>query len=115
MGQDLTDATILVREGTDPRYLWRQYFVVTDERVAVVHMTPALWGGWKFHWTDIRGADDWGTQSREQIVAYMFHWCTDGLTRHASDLDAGFRAKLLAKAEHAITWVPLEQLHAGAM
>jgi len=93
MAQVDTAPAILVREGKG----WRQYMVVSDARVAIVHMTPALWEGWKFDRVEIQGPDDWGTLTRDQIVAWKFSG-DDGLTKIAPDL-GGFRDKLLERAK----------------
>lgn len=92
---------ILVREGGGgtTRYpQWRQYMVVSDERVATVHMKPAMLGGWNFDKVDIQKGDDWPDMSRDQIVAYKMR-DDDGKTKVADDLDSSFRQKLLAKAD----------------
>lgn len=86
--------TILMREGDG----WRQYMVVSDERVAIVHMTPALIAGWNFVRVDKQGSADWPGMSRDAIVAWKLA-NNDGLTR-VVDLasDSGFRARLIARA-----------------
>jgi hypothetical protein len=85
--------TILMREGKD----WRQYLLVGDERVLVVHMVPALWGGWKFQHVDKQFASDWPNMSRESIVAWKMR-ADDGLTS-AAKLDDEFRERLIKYAE----------------
>lgn len=88
----MADFTVLVREGMG----WRQYLVVTDRRVAVVEMVPALWGGWNFQRVTIQDGDAW-TMSREHIVAWkMAH--DDGRTSICGELPQEFRAKLLDRA-----------------
>lgn len=86
---------ILVAEGTNPGYMWRQYHVITDGRCAIVEMLPALCpGGWNFHRVWMSGADDWPKMSPDQIVAWKTQHCS---MRAAPDLGA-FTAKLLAVA-----------------
>ena len=83
--------TILVREGEDGD--WRQYFVVTDERVAIVHMVPALCG-WNIDRVHVQGSDSWSTMSRDEIVAWRLHH-DGGTTLVAGDIGAVFYARLL--------------------
>jgi hypothetical protein len=85
--------TVLMREGTG----WRQYMVVSDGRVAIVHMTPAIIAGWNFSRVEKQGSADWPNMSREAIVAWKLA-NDDGLTRIVADLDSGFRARLIARA-----------------
>jgi hypothetical protein len=91
---------ILVREGklnvrsAGPD--WRQYMVVTDERVAVVHMVPALLSGWNFQRVDIQTGSDWEGMTRDRIVAWKFRH--DDRARLAEDLSPEFRQKLLSRA-----------------
>ncbi len=92
MAQADTEVTILVREGNG----WRQYMVVSDARVAVVHMVPALLCGWNFTRVDIQGSDDWRTMSRDEIVDWKFRF-NDGRTEIAPNLGS-FRATLIARA-----------------
>ncbi len=86
------DVVILVRDGDG----WRQYFVVSDARVAIVHMTPALFGGWRLDRVNVQGSEDWPNMSRDLIVAWKFR-ADDGRTRIADDLGA-FRDKLIDHA-----------------
>lgn len=98
----LTPATIknepiiMVRE--DAKKTWRQYMVITNQRVAIVEMLPAILGGWNFHRETIQGKDDWPNMTRDQIVAYKVTHNTDDLTKLVTNLDPTFRAKLLARA-----------------
>lgn len=89
---------ILVREGKMGKVHWKEYQVVTDGRVAIVDMDPALLGGWRFKSVTVQGTADWPKMSRDQIVAYKKH-NDDGKTSIATDLTAEFRDKLLDKAE----------------
>jgi hypothetical protein len=91
-----TAPTILVREGKD----WRQYMVITDDRCAIVYMTPALWAGWKFDRVYVQGHEDWCGWSRDTIVAFKFE-SDDGLTRYATDLGE-FRDALITRANGAL-------------
>lgn len=91
----MADPVIMVAESTSPRYSWRQYFVITDERCVVVEMLPALLGGWKFHRIIVQGAESWPDMTADQIVAFK----RDG--GYAPDMagDLGdFRARLLSVA-----------------
>ena len=95
------EPVILVREGGGgtTRYpKWRQYMVVSDGRVAIVHMKPAMLGGWNFEKVDVQEGDDWPGYSRDQIVDWKTKQDTDGKTKFADDLDPDFRQKLIAKA-----------------
>lgn len=74
---------------------WRQYLVVTDERVAIVHMRPALLG-WNFGRLDIQTGDEWPCMTRDQIVAWKRHH-DDGRTCEAR-LHASERDKVIAYA-----------------
>jgi hypothetical protein len=88
------DPVILVREGKS----WRQYLVITNERVAIVHMTPAELVGWNIHHVDIQGPDEWPGMTREAIVSWKAH-TDDGHTRHVTATELGnFHGKLLASA-----------------
>lgn len=85
--------TILAREGTDPKYRWLQYMVVTDHRVAVIEMIPALFG-WNLGKVTIQtGKDYWGDMTEAQIVAWKLQ--TDEYARIVNDDLNGFRARLL--------------------
>lgn len=75
---------------------WRQYLVITDERVAVVEMEPALLSGWNMTKVWVQGAADWPL-SRDRIVAWKMA-NDDGKTTIARNLPSEFRAQLLAKA-----------------
>jgi hypothetical protein len=75
---------------------WRQYLVITDGRVAIVEMTPALLGGWSFKRVTVQGNDDWPNMTRDQIVASKRQW-DDGKTTEPK-IDPEFRQKLLARA-----------------
>ncbi len=86
---------VMVREGSYAGYSWRQYFVVTDNRVAVVHMTPAMFG-WNIGRIDVQSGDDWCGMSRDQIIAWKER-SDDGITGFDPDL-GDFRATLLARA-----------------
>jgi len=85
---------IMVAEGTNPKYMWRQYFVITDERCVVV--LPALFGGWKFHCVTVQDGDSWRGCSRDTIVAWKTDKCISPPVM-APDLGT-FREKLLAIA-----------------
>lgn len=98
-----SEPVVLVREGTG----WRQYFVISDERVAVVHMKPAYLGGWRFDHVDVQGEDDWPGMKRDAIVAWKFQ-SDDGLTRVAEDL-GDFRERLLEVARVAAVAVGAQQ------
>jgi hypothetical protein len=88
---------VLIREGElRPGHPWRQYLVVSDERVAVVHMEQALFGGWRFQRVDVQGKDAWPRMSRDDIVAWKFR-ADDGRTRVAEGLGE-FRTRLLEVA-----------------
>ncbi len=88
----VVDPAVLVREGKG----WRQYFVISDERVAIVHMQPALLGGWRFQRVEVQGKDDWLGMKRDAIVEYRFR-ADDGTTRVAEGL-GDFRERLLEVA-----------------
>jgi hypothetical protein len=88
------EPVILVREGTTPGYLWRQYHVITDQREAVVELVPAYLAGWKFHSVHVHGADCWPGYSRDQIASDRL---SNANAKHAGDL-GHFRATLLAVA-----------------
>lgn len=88
----VTDPAVLVREGDG----WRQYLVIGDERVAIVHMTPALLGGWRFHRVEVQGKDEWPRMKRDAIVDWKFQ-ADDGRTRVAEAL-GDFRERLLEVA-----------------
>lgn len=84
--------TILVREGKG----WRQYLVISNERVAIVEMVPALLSGWNFQRVSVQGSTDWPGMSRDAIVAWKFR-NDDGRTAAAS-VPASFLATLLKNA-----------------
>ncbi|MGH9883889.1 MAG: hypothetical protein ACREBE_00050 [bacterium] len=98
-----SDPTVLVREGNG----WRQYLVISDERVAIVHMKPAYLGGWRFDHVEVQGEDDWPGMKREAIVAWKFQ-SDDGRTRVAEDL-GDFRERLLEVARVAAVAVGAQQ------
>jgi len=86
------DPAVLLREGVG----WRQYAVISDERVVIVHMKPALLGGWRFHRVEVQGKDEWPGMKRDAIVAWKLS-ADDGLTRVAEGL-GNFRERLLEVA-----------------
>lgn len=89
------EPAIMVAEGSSPRYAWRQYLVITDRRLVIVEMVPALFGGWKFQRVTVQGAEDW-PGGRDSIVA----WKLANAYPPAMAGDLGeFRAKLVAVAE----------------
>jgi hypothetical protein len=59
------EPVIMVAEGSDPHYQWRQYFVITDGRCAIVEMLPAMLCGWKFHRVTVQSSEDWPGMSRD--------------------------------------------------
>lgn len=87
--------TILMREGEN----WRQYLLVGDERVLVVHMVPALFGGWRFDRVNKQFADDWPSMPREAIIAWKMR-NDDGRTKIA-EISDDWRARLISYAEAA--------------
>lgn len=87
---------ILMREGDGgrdyPSHRWRQYIIVGDGVVYIVHMTPALLGGWNFGRVDRQGESEWPGMSRDEIIAWKVRNNYDGLTRPTNDLgEFGFR------------------------
>lgn len=89
--------TILVREGElSPGNKWRQYLIVSNERVFVVHMTQAMFG-WNIGRIDKQGAAEWPGMDCEAIVAWKLH---DERTRVADDL-GDFRERLISRVEAA--------------
>lgn len=92
---EASEATILVSEGTTPGYRWRQYQVITDGRVVIVELLPALLYGWKFHRVTVQSSEDWPNMTRDQIVAYRLADAHPAAM--AGDLGE-FREKLLAVA-----------------
>jgi hypothetical protein len=97
MGQrdESVEPVIMVAEGTSPRYQWRQYFVISDERCVIVEMVPALLCGWRFNRLSVQSADDWSGYTRDQIVAYKL--ASAHPPAMAPDLGS-FRAKLVDTA-----------------
>jgi hypothetical protein len=89
-----TEPAIMVAQGTNPKYMWRQYYIVTDERCVCVEMLPALLSGWKFHRVSVQ--DSWQGCTRDQIVAWKLQHSQP--IAMAPDL-GGFRERLLAVAE----------------
>ena len=62
-------ARILVTECRRPSPSWRHYMVVTDGRVAIVEMVPALLAGWNVRCVTVQGPEAWdGTEA--EIVAW---------------------------------------------
>lgn len=95
-------ATILLREGLQ----WRQYLVITDGRVAIVSMSPALLGGWRFVGVDIQSCADWSGMTAAAITAWKLA-NDDGRTTIVVAIDADFRARLLARAAPSTATPPL--------
>lgn len=88
---------IMVAEGTNPGYRWRQYFVITDGRCVIVEMLPAMMAGsWKFHRVWVNPGGDWDGLTRDQIVAWKRVY--NAPIAMAPDL-GDFKSKLLAVAE----------------
>lgn len=92
------DPAILVAEGTMGAHRWRQYFVITDRRCAIVEMTEALLAGWRFHRVTVQGEDDWTHLTRDQIVRWKLD---NGDYAVASDL-GDFRATLIKVAQNGV-------------
>jgi len=65
------DPAILVAEGTMGAARWRQYFVITDRRCAIVEMTEALLCGWRFARVTVQGEEDW-PMPKAKIVQWKF-------------------------------------------
>lgn len=87
------EPAIMFAESNAPTFSWRQYFVITDQRVAIVEMIPALWGGWKFRRITVQGPTDWPL-TRDQIVAWKLR-CAAYPPAMAPDLgDCGGRCRL---------------------
>jgi hypothetical protein len=62
--------TVFMREGKS----WRHYSVVTDQRVTLVELVPALFEGWRVDRIEIQeGPDSWGDQSQESISSWIEH------------------------------------------
>lgn len=93
----MSDHTILCREAKIGQLSWRQYLVITDNRVAIVHMVPTQWEGWRFDRVTIQGESDWSGMTRETIVSWKLDH-DDGLTRIVDSLDSVFRSRLLNRA-----------------
>ena len=90
------DPVIMVAESAPgARLAWRQYFVITDERCAIVEMVPAMLSGWKFHRVIVQNGSDWPGYGRDAIVTHKV--ADPGGPKMAPDLGA-FRAALLAVA-----------------
>lgn len=89
------EPAIMVAEGASPRFPWRQYFVVTDERCVCVEMLPATLCGWRFHRVMVSGPDSWPGCIRDRIVQWKLTHSQP--IAMAPDLGA-FRDKLLAVA-----------------
>lgn len=89
------EPVIMVAEGKYGTCHWRQYLVITDARVAVVHMEPAILGGWRFQRVDVQGGDSWPGMSAADIVRYK--QATNYAPDMAPDL-GGFRERLLSVA-----------------
>jgi hypothetical protein len=87
--------TILVREGSAKGYCWKQYMVVTDERVAVVEMTPAMFG-WNIGRVTVQSGDDWRGLNAAAIVAWKAQ--SDDRAKPANDITPDFLSKLLVMA-----------------
>lgn len=86
---------IMVNEGVCFGKRWRNYNVVTDNRVAIVEMTEAILG-WNIGKVTIQGDAEWLGYSEESIVAFKLE---NGRARLVSDSEIGdFMPRLLAAA-----------------
>ena len=90
--EDITPA-IIMREGNG----WRQYLVVSNERVAIVHMKPASLRGWNIERVAHQGAEDWPKMSRDQIVDWK-RANDDGFTVWNPAVAPTFRDRLFSVA-----------------
>jgi hypothetical protein len=61
--------TIMVREGTIGKHAWKQFMVITDQRVALVEMTPAILG-WNIGKVTVQSGEDWASMDESAIVAW---------------------------------------------
>ena len=83
-------------DGTYGRPRWRQFLVITDERVAIVEMTPALYG-WNIGRVTIQQGEDWPGMSAERIYAWK-RANDPGLTEVLLESLGDFAPKLLQAA-----------------
>jgi hypothetical protein len=89
-------AEILIAEGRYGACHWRQYLVVTDERVVVVHMEPTIWGGWRFLRIDVQDGEEWRGMTIDAILRYK---TVPGHVPAIAPIWGDFRARLLAVAK----------------
>lgn len=89
---------VLIREGSYGRALgnvcWRQYLIVTDERVAIVDMVPAMYG-WNFGKVTVQDGDAWRGQDCDSILDWKRRAGDEPVLARIDGVD---RAKLLALA-----------------
>lgn len=51
---------------------WKQYIIIRDGRVTIMHMVPALFG-WNVGHIDQQGGDDWPGMSADSILLWKQH------------------------------------------
>lgn len=61
---------------------WRQYSIIDDGKVTIVHMAPAELAGWNIERVEVQDADEWAGMSAAQIVIYKLE---SGTTYEACD------------------------------
>jgi hypothetical protein len=59
--------TIMIREGKIGANPWRQYMVISDERVVIIDMLPML-HGWNFGKCTVQCSEDWPNMKEAKIV-----------------------------------------------
>lgn len=69
MARETTMPIVRVREGEIMRRRWRQYEVISDDSVIIIHMNEALFG-WNFGRVERQGTEAWCGMNAAGILAF---------------------------------------------
>ncbi len=58
------------REGSYGKCVWRQLMIISDARLVLVEMVPALLHGWNVSRVTVQDGDAWKGYSEASIVAF---------------------------------------------
>lgn len=86
---------VSMREGAIAGKPWRQYALIADGRVIIMHLRPALLEGWNVERIEAQGEAEWSDMRADSIRAFKSE-CDDGLTRWLDGIEL---ARVLTLAE----------------
>lgn len=54
----------------DPKQRWKHLMAISDGKLVLFEMVPAILAGWNCERTTVQGADAWGSMTAASIVAF---------------------------------------------